>query len=75
MSIHKAKGGLPVVFMYMYTAQFSSLGCIVAFVINVSIGDHLVTNSQSSLFLWFLGDPDWLSEKQYNTISPLFVDS
>ena len=22
----------------------------------------------------FLGDPDWLSEKQYNTISPLFAD-
>ena len=22
----------------------------------------------------FLGDPDWLSEMQYNTISPLFVD-
>ena len=22
----------------------------------------------------FLGDPDWLSEMQYNTISPLFED-
>ena len=22
----------------------------------------------------FLGDPDWLSEMQYNTISPLFAD-
>ena len=22
----------------------------------------------------FLGDPDWLSEMQYDTISPLFVD-
>ena len=22
----------------------------------------------------FLGDPDWLSEMQYNTVSPLFVD-
>ena len=22
----------------------------------------------------FLGDPDWLSEMQYNTISPLFTD-
>ena len=22
----------------------------------------------------FLGDPDWFSEMQYNTISPLFAD-
>ena len=22
----------------------------------------------------FLGDPDWLSEMQYNTMSPLFAD-
>ena len=22
----------------------------------------------------FLGDPDWLSDMQYNTISPLFAD-
>ena len=48
---------------------------------------HIISYPEPSNFSWcmldenevyvkgqFLGDPDWLSEMQYNTISPLFAD-
>ena len=47
---------------------------------NIVVGDspnflqRMLDKNEGSGKDQFLGDPDWLSEMQYNTISPLFAD-
>ena len=66
--------GQPEPFQFKWAQNLVGTDFLISFSEPANFLRRMLEENEGSGKDQFLGDPDWLSEIQYNTISPLFAD-